>query len=70
MYSDTVQDDDTISFSTQGGINNPLQYDGDGQVSLFVLLCVITVRDVRCNLNNSIVYRCNKYHNTIQYHNI
>ena len=50
VYSDTVQANDSISFSsgfTQGGINNPLQYDGDGQVSLFVLLCVVKLKVIR-----------------------
>ena len=43
VYSDTVKDDDSISFSsglTQGGINNPLQYDGDGQGTLTVSIYV------------------------------
>ena len=43
VYSDTVEGDDSISFSsglTQGGINNPLQYDGDEQGTLTVNIIV------------------------------
>ena len=54
VYSDTVEDDDSISFSsglTRGGINNPLQYDGNGQVSLFVLLCVVKLKVIHIHHN-------------------
>ena len=51
VYSDTVEDDDSISFSTQGGISNPLQYNGDGQVSLFVLLCVVRLKVIHIHYN-------------------
>ena len=54
VYSDTVQANDSISFSngfTQGGISNPLQFDGDGQVSLFVLLCVVKLKVIHIHHN-------------------
>ena len=44
VNSDTVRDDDSITFSsglTKGGINNPIQYDGEGQVSLFMIFVVL-----------------------------
>ena len=44
MNTDTVRDDDSITFScglTEGDINNPIQYDGEGQVSLFMIFVVL-----------------------------
>ena len=58
VNSDTVRDDDSITFSsglTKAGINNPIQYDGEGQVSLFMIFVVLYNATFKIALDQQII---------------